>query len=83
MYGATIGGPVVLPYYKGKDRTFFFGAYEGTNRTAGTATFYNAPTAAELNGDFSAVSTQLYDPFTTVADPAHSGQFLRTGFAPE
>ena len=81
VYGATIGGPVVLPHYKGKDRTFFFGAYEGTNRTAGTATFYNVPTPAELNGDFSKVSQKLYDPFTTAADPAHPGQFLRAAFA--
>ncbi|MBS1800590.1 MAG: TonB-dependent receptor [Acidobacteria bacterium] len=81
VYGATIGGPVRLPLYNGKDRTFFFGAYEGTNRTAGTATFYNVPTPAELNGDFSAVSNKLYDPFTTAPDPAHPGQYLRTAFA--
>jgi len=39
-FGATIGGPVVLPHYNGRDRTFFFFSYEGlrnptiTNETA-------------------------------------------------
>lgn len=28
-FGGSVGGPVVLPGYKGKDRTFFFFAYEG------------------------------------------------------
>ena len=81
VYGATIGGPVVLPHYNGKDHTFFFGAYEGTNRTAGTANFYNVPTVAELNGDFSAVATPIYNPFSTKADPVSPGHFARTRYA--
>jgi Carboxypeptidase regulatory-like domain/TonB-dependent Receptor Plug Domain len=28
-FGATFGGPVVLPGYDGKDKTFFFASYEG------------------------------------------------------
>ena len=32
VYGATIGGPVIFPYYDGRrHHTFFFGAYEGTS----------------------------------------------------
>ncbi|MGA2072803.1 MAG: carboxypeptidase regulatory-like domain-containing protein [Terriglobia bacterium] len=28
-FGATIGGPVVLPHYNGRDKTFFFFSFEG------------------------------------------------------
>jgi hypothetical protein len=27
--GANVGGPVLLPHYDGRNRTFFFGSYEG------------------------------------------------------
>lgn len=80
VYGATIGGPVIAPFYNGRDRTFFFGAYEGTSSNSAAERFYNVPTAAELNGDFSAIPQQLYDPFSTTPDPAHPGQYLRTPF---
>lgn len=81
VYGATIGGPVVLPLYNGRKRhTFFFGAYEGTNIDSANQSLYNVPTTAELAGDFSAIPQKLYNPFTTTADPSHPGQFLRTQF---
>lgn len=81
VYGATVGGPVIFPHYNGRNRTFFFGAYEGTNINSANETLYNVPTPAELNGNFSGVSTQLYNPFSTRPDPARPGQFLRTPFA--
>ena len=37
-FGGTIGGPVSIPHlYSGKDRTFFFGSYEGLRLTQPTA----------------------------------------------
>jgi hypothetical protein len=80
VYGATIGGPVLFPHYNGRNRTFFFGAYEGTNINSANELLYNVPTAAELNGDFSGISQQLYNPYTTTPDPHTSGQYLRTPF---
>jgi hypothetical protein len=97
QFGANFGGPVILPHYNGRNKTFFFGSYEGFRRaqpSTGTTTsiagqpsgaFYNVPTAAELNGDFSALlqgpnPVQLYNPFTTQPDPAHPGLFMRTPF---
>ncbi len=57
QYGATIGGPITIPHLiNGKDRFFFFVAYQGQRQTETivepeTPTF----TPAQLNGDFSQV----------------------------
>lgn len=55
QFGGTLGGPIDLPrLYKGKDRTFFFMAYEGlrVRSSAGSSTT-PVPTPAERTGDFS------------------------------
>jgi hypothetical protein len=97
QFGVNFGGPVILPHYNGRNKTFFFGSYEGFRRAqpssncnlltpSGTCgAFYNVPTAAELNGDFSALlqgpnPIQLYNPFTTRPDPANPGSFIRDPF---
>ena len=55
QYGATLGGPITIPHLvHGKDRFFFFVAYQGQRQTQTTVesqipTF----TPAELKGDFS------------------------------
>ncbi len=57
QFGGVIGGPVVIPYfYDGRNRTFFFFGYQGTRirNISGTSNAY-APTAANLNGDFSRI----------------------------
>src|SRR5436190_2544971 len=86
QFGANFGGPVILPFYNGRNKTFFFGSYEGFRRAQPSAgAFYNVPTPAELAGDFSALlqgpnPVQLYNPFTTRPDPAHPGSFIRDPF---
>ncbi len=57
QFGGTIGGPVVLPHlYNGKDKTFFFFGYQQTQiRNIQNGNQAYVPTAAELNGDFSAL----------------------------
>ncbi len=54
-FGFTVGGPVVLPkIYNGRNRTFFYGNYEGIRfRQSGSVVIGTVPTEAELNGDFS------------------------------
>ncbi len=70
QYGGTIGGPVWIPHiYNGRDKLFFFYAYEGFRGTQPTVGVTSVPTAAERQGDFSALLAlgskyQLYNPFT-------------------
>ena len=54
QFGGTIGGPIRLPKYNGKDKSFFFVAYEGTRQRLGaTSSSIIVPTALERAGDFS------------------------------
>jgi hypothetical protein len=56
QFGVNGGGPVRLPFYNGRNKTFFFGSYEGFRRAEpSSTTFYNVPTMAEESGDFSAI----------------------------
>ena len=52
-YYGSIGGPVRLPKYNGKDRTFFWIAGEGYRDTQGNSGTTAVPTLAERGGDFS------------------------------
>jgi hypothetical protein len=74
QFGATLGGPVNLPHlYNGRDRTFFFFAYEGFRQSQAAQNFLTTPTPAQLNGDFGALLSQgivIYNPFSTRLDPA-------------
>ena len=50
-FGFTNGGPVVLPgIYNGRDRTFYFGQYQGFRQVLGTTQVFPVPTAAERQG---------------------------------
>ena len=64
QFGGDFGGPVILPKYNGKNRTFFFVAYEGIRIHQESLTTTFVPTQAERNGDFSAVSRPLTNPNT-------------------
>jgi hypothetical protein len=50
-FGFAIGGPVVLPgVFNGRDRTFYFGEYQGFRQVLGTTQVFAVPTAAERQG---------------------------------
>jgi len=50
-FGGTIGGPVKLPgIYDGRDRTFYFGEYQGFRQVLGTTQVFPVPTADERHG---------------------------------
>lgn len=58
QYGGTIGGPIVLPkLYNGKDKLFFFFAFEGLKDSQPNTYTTTVPTAAERSGDFSQLLT--------------------------
>ena len=80
QFGANGGGPVLLPKYNGRNRTFFFLSYEGFRNRTPSQVLDTVPTAAQLTGNLSSISTPIYNPFTTRADPARAGQFLRDPF---
>ena len=81
QYGLNLGGPVILPHlYDGRSKTFFYGSYEAFRVNTAAATYIFTPTAAERTGDFSALTTQLYNPFTIRPDPAHPGNETATRF---
>ncbi len=50
-FGFTNGGPVVIPgIYDGRNRTFYFGEYQGFRQVLGTTQVLPVPTAAERQG---------------------------------
>lgn len=50
-FGFTNGGSLVLPkIYDGRDRTFYFGEYQGFRQVLGTTQVFPVPTAAERQG---------------------------------
>ncbi len=68
QYGGSFGGPVRIPkLFNGKDKVFFFLAYEGFKDSSPGVSTSAVPTPAERAGDFSGLlalgsSYQLYDP---------------------
>ena len=65
QFGFVVGGPVWLPFYDGRNKTFFLVNYEGTRIERGSSAFYTVPTPEELAGHFS----------TTIIDPATGQPF--------
>jgi hypothetical protein len=84
QFGASVGGPVWIPkLYNGRNKTFFFFAYQGLRYNQDSSTNLLVPTEAELSGDFTnspslgtncgAAHNQqclIYNPFTTSAGGA-------------
>ncbi len=68
-WGVSFGGPVSIPkLYNGKNKTFFYLAFEHYDDTQNASELFAAPTAAEKAGDFSAPGLPvIYDPSTTTA----------------
>jgi len=58
QFGATLGGPIF------HNKTFFFASYEGLRSIAEIPALSNVLTQAQRNGDFSAYSGTLKNPYT-------------------
>jgi hypothetical protein len=71
-FGLSIGGPILFPkLYDGRNRSFFFVAYERFSLRRSSQQLMYVPTVPMRNGDFSGLVNgagllqQLYDPNTT------------------
>jgi carboxypeptidase family protein len=74
QFGATVGGPMVLPKYNGRDRTFFFASYEGFRQAKRIPELGYYPTPAQLAGDLSSIATAgnpVMNPYTGQAFPGN------------
>lgn len=70
-FGGSIGGPVRLPGYDGRNRSFFFFAYEGFRDKTQAVLSPNVPTVKFRRGDFSAVTSVVRDPFSGAPLPGN------------
>ncbi len=62
QYGFTVGGPITIPHLvNGKNKLFFFQAFERTTRRQSLTGLVSVPTTAVLSGNFAGATT-LYDP---------------------
>lgn len=87
QFGASVGGPLSIPkLYNGKNRTFFYAAWEDYRYASKSETGALAPTAAMNAGDFSGLKDSsgnmipIYDPETTVLS---GGEYTRQTFTQE
>ena len=77
----TLGGPVWIPkVFNGRDKVFFFFAWEQLKYSLGATTITTVPTADELAGDFS--NPALFNPANVVGtnpcdgSPVYQGQIF-------
>jgi hypothetical protein len=85
-YGASAGGPVEIPkVYHGRNRTFWFFAWEGARRRSPVTGLFRVPTEAMRQGDFSNLRDgqgrllTLYDPWTTTTQNWQRQPFAHGG----
>ena len=87
QFGIESNGPVLIPrIYNGKNRTFFFGIYDGSREAVPRSFVGTVPTLEQRKGDFSQTFTRvgttatpvtIYDPSTTRSS---GGAFVRNPF---
>jgi hypothetical protein len=68
-YGGQINGPVILPYYNGRDKTFFMFSYEKQYNKRPEPEIFTVPTAAFRTGNFASL---LGAPQTVTVTQANS-----------
>lgn len=89
-FGGSIGGPILIPrLYNGRNKSFFFFAYERYSLRSNSYMETNVPTAAMRQGNFSNLTYSdgkplaIYDPNTTSSTaPWTRTQFLNNTIDP-
>lgn len=69
QFGGTLGGPIK------KNKTFIFGAYQGTRRKNGGSVLTSVPTALARTGDLSEYPATMFDPYTRDASGNVTGEY--------
>lgn len=68
QFGGSVGGPVVLPFYNGRTKTFFFGAFSDTQAKITNQSIGTVPTVDMKKGNFTEAfakyGAEIYDPST-------------------
>jgi hypothetical protein len=77
QWGGTLGGPIL------KNKLFFFGSHERTDRESDVSRFFTVPTPEARRGDFSSYGTTIYDPLTGNADGSGRTAFANNIIPPE
>ena len=90
QFGFTLGGPIHVPkLYNGRNRTFFFFAYEGLRERSLSNFTGSVPTDLESRGNFaqsfdtSGAQIRIFDPRSTRLDPdrpAGTTRYIRDQF---
>ncbi len=68
QFGFAVGGPIM------KNKSFFFGDYQGTRSTVGGSRLLSVPTALARTGNLSEYGVNIYDPYSNT-NPALRTQF--------
>jgi trimeric autotransporter adhesin len=64
-FGGYVGAPLNIPkIYNGGNKTFVFGGWNATRGSTPYDALSTVPTAAERSGNFSALTTPVFDPTT-------------------
>ncbi len=80
QFGFSLGGPVYIPkVYNGKNKTFFYGAFQQFLFRKPANSFFRVPTEANYNGDLSDIPNQIFNPYSTRPGTV-SGTFTRDPF---
>ncbi|HEY0405275.1 MAG TPA: carboxypeptidase regulatory-like domain-containing protein [Pyrinomonadaceae bacterium] len=84
QFGGNLGGPVRLPFYSGKDRTFFFFSYEGLRQRQGLDLNSGVLTDAQRLAVTDTISRRLLDliPRANLIAANGQGRFVGSATAP-
>src|SRR5262249_6532355 len=70
-FGATVGGPLVIPKIISSPRTFFFINYTGNHSSNPFDAYSTVPTAAERAGNFAGSGRIVINPATGLPFPGN------------